>query len=473
MCAAALFTSQAMAAPLILATKSFTEQHILSAMTVQYLQKKGFQVQPQTNIATVISRNAMINKQIDMTWEYTGTSLIIFNHINKRMSPQESYETVKRLDAKHGLVWLKPADMNNTYAFAMQRKRAEAEHINTMSEMVAKIEQIRKTNPDKNWLLGLDLEFAGRSDGMKPLQAAYKMDLDRPQIRQMDPGLVYNAVRDGFVDAGLIYTTDGRVKGFDLKVLEDDKGFFPSYAVTPVVRKDTLEANPGLEEALNTLSAQLNNDVITELNKKVDIDHQSPQQHLWLVALAVGLAIIIGVPLGILIVRHRWLATPVLGMATIVLTIPSIALFGLMIPLFSLIGQGIGALPAITAVFLYSLLPIVRNTHTALDSLPPGLREAGRGIGMTFWQRLRWVEIPMALPVIFGGIRTAVVMNIGVMAIAAVIGAGGLGLLLLNGIGGSDIRMLIAGALMICLLAIVLDWLLHRLQVVLTPKGIR
>ena len=177
-------------------------------------------------------------------------------------------------------------------------------------------------------------------------------------------------------------------------------------------------------------------------------------QHLWLVALAVGLAIIIGVPLGILIVRHKWLATPVLGIATIVLTIPSIALFGLMIPLFSLIGQGIGALPAI-------------------DSLPPGLREAGRGIGMTFWQRLRWVEIPMALPVIFGGIRTAVVMNIGVMAIAAVIGAGGLGLLLLNGIGGSDIRMLIAGALMICLLAIVLDWLLHRLQVVLTPKGIR
>ena len=185
------------------------------------------------------------------------------------------------------------------------------------------------------------------------------------------------------------------------------------------------------------------------------------------------LALVIGVPLGILIVRHKWLATPVLGIATIVLTIPSIALFGLMIPLFSLIGQGIGALPAITAVFLYSLLPIVRNTHTALDSLPPGLREAGRGIGMTFWQRLRWVEIPMALPVIFGGIRTAVVMNIGVMAIAAVIGAGGLGLLLLNGIGGSDIRMLIAGALMICLLAIVLDWLLHRLQVVLTPKGIR
>ncbi|MEN4608044.1 osmoprotectant ABC transporter permease OsmW [Pantoea agglomerans] len=196
-------------------------------------------------------------------------------------------------------------------------------------------------------------------------------------------------------------------------------------------------------------------------------------QHSWLVLVAVGLAIVIGVPLGILIVRVRWLATPILGIATVVLTIPTIALFGLMIPLFSLIGQGIGALPAITAVFLYSLLPIVRNTHTALENLPDGLRDAGRGIGMTFWQRLRWVEIPMALPVIFGGIRTAVVMNVGVMAIAAVIGAGGLGQLLLDGISGSDIRMLIAGALMICLLAIFLDWLLHRLQQALTPKGIR
>ncbi|AST68837.1 glycine/betaine ABC transporter substrate-binding protein [Kosakonia cowanii] len=276
--ATALLTASAHAAPLVVATKSFTEQHILSALTVQYLQKKGFQVQPQTNIATVISRNAMINKQVDMTWEYTGTSLIIFNHINKRMSAQETYDTVKRLDAKHGLVWLNPANMNNTYAFAMQRKRAEAEHITTMSQMVAKIEEIRKTNPKKNWLLGLDLEFAGRSDGMKPLQQAYGMELDRPQIRQMDPGLVYNAIRDGFVDAGLVYTTDGRLKGFDLKTLEDDKGFFPSYAVTPVVRKDTLEANPGLEEALNTLSGLLNNEVIISLNAKVDIDHQTPQQ---------------------------------------------------------------------------------------------------------------------------------------------------------------------------------------------------
>ena len=268
----------AWAAPLTLASKNFTEQRILSAITVQYLRAKGFQVEPKTNLATVITRNAMINKQIDMTWEYTGTSLIIFNHINKRMSPQETYDTVKKLDAKLGLVWLQPADMNNTYAFAMQRRRAEKEQIRTMSQLVAKVEQVRKTDPKHNWLLGLDLEFAGRSDGLKPMQALYDMPLDRPQIRQMDPGLVYNAIRAGFVDAGLVYTTDGRVKGFDLQVLEDDKGYFPSYAVTPVVRADVLQNTPGLEEALNTLSKQFNNQVITELNARVDIDYQTPQQ---------------------------------------------------------------------------------------------------------------------------------------------------------------------------------------------------
>ncbi|BEM23251.1 glycine betaine ABC transporter substrate-binding protein [Serratia marcescens] len=268
----------AWAAPLTLASKNFTEQRILSAITVQYLRAKGFQVQPKTNLATVITRNAMINKQIDMTWEYTGTSLIIFNHINKRMTPQETYDTVKKLDAKLGLVWLQPADMNNTYAFAMQRQRAEKEQIRTMSQLVAKVEQVRKTDPKHNWLLGLDLEFAGRSDGLKPMQALYDMPLDRPQIRQMDPGLVYNAIRDGFVDAGLVYTTDGRVKGFDLQVLEDDKGYFPSYAVTPVVRADVLQNTPGLEAALNTLSKQFNNQVITELNARVDIDYQTPQQ---------------------------------------------------------------------------------------------------------------------------------------------------------------------------------------------------
>ena len=196
-------------------------------------------------------------------------------------------------------------------------------------------------------------------------------------------------------------------------------------------------------------------------------------QHLRLVGVAVSLAIVIGVPLGILITRHRWLATPLLGLATVVLTLPSIALFGLMIPVFSQFGAGIGPLPAITAVFLYSLLPIMRNTFLALDNIDSGIREAGIGIGMTFWQRLRMVDLPLALPVILGGVRTAVVMNIGVMAIAAVIGAGGLGVLILHAISQSNMQKLVVGAVLISVLAIVADMLLQGLQRLLIPKGLQ
>ena len=196
-------------------------------------------------------------------------------------------------------------------------------------------------------------------------------------------------------------------------------------------------------------------------------------QHLKLVGIAVSLAIVIGVPLGILIVRVRWLAGPLMGLATVVLTLPSIALFGLMIPVFSRFGEGIGPLPAITAVFLYSLLPIMRNTYLALDNIEPGIKEAGIGIGMTFWQRLRMVDLPLAVPVILGGVRTAVVMNIGVMAIAAIIGAGGLGVLILHAISQSNMQKLVVGAVLISVLAIIADLLLQRLQKILTPKGVQ
>ena len=196
-------------------------------------------------------------------------------------------------------------------------------------------------------------------------------------------------------------------------------------------------------------------------------------QHLMLVSIAVGLAIVVGVPLGVLMTRFKWLAGPLQGAATVVLTIPSIALFGLMLPLYSKIGQGLGPLPAITAVFLYSLLPILRNTYLALTNVEPGIREAGKGIGMTFWQRLRMVDIPIAVPVILAGVRTAVVMNIGVLTIAAVIGAGGLGVLILNSISQSNMPMLVVGAVLVSLLAIAADLLLQWLQRALTPKGLR
>lgn len=196
-------------------------------------------------------------------------------------------------------------------------------------------------------------------------------------------------------------------------------------------------------------------------------------QHIMLVGVAVSLAILVGVPLGILMTRFPAVAGPLQASATVLLTIPSIALFGLLLPFYSKLGQGLGPLPAITAVFLYSLLPILRNTYLALTNVEPGIREAARGIGMTFGQRLRMVELPIAVPVILAGVRTAVVMNIGVMTIAATIGAGGLGVLILTSISRSDMSMLLVGAVLVSLLAIIADLLLQTLQRALTPEGLR
>jgi osmoprotectant transport system permease protein len=196
-------------------------------------------------------------------------------------------------------------------------------------------------------------------------------------------------------------------------------------------------------------------------------------QHISIVAVAVGLAILTGVPIGIAITQNRRAADVVLYVASIIVTVPSIALFGLMIPVLSLIGQGIGWLPAVIAILLYSQLPIIRNTYTAITNVDPALRESARGMGRTPLQRLRQVEIPLAVPVIMAGVRTAVVMNIGVAAIAAYIGAGGLGVLIARGISQTDSRQLIAGALAVSLLAIVADYALLYLQRRLTPAGLR
>jgi osmoprotectant transport system permease protein len=200
---------------------------------------------------------------------------------------------------------------------------------------------------------------------------------------------------------------------------------------------------------------------------------QRTLQHISIVGVAVGLAILTGVPIGVLITQSKRAADIVLYIASMIMTIPSIALFGVMIPLLSLIGQGIGYLPAVIAVLLYSQLPIIRNTYTAISNVDPALREAARGMGMSSLERLRHVEIPLAIPVIMAGVRIAVVMNIGITAIATYIGAGGLGAFISRGISQTDSRQLITGALAVSLLAIAADYLLLWAQHRLTPVGIR
>lgn len=194
-------------------------------------------------------------------------------------------------------------------------------------------------------------------------------------------------------------------------------------------------------------------------------------EHLSIVSVSVSAAILIGVPIGILITQSKWLADRVLAVATVIITIPSIALFGLMIPPLSTIGQGIGWLPAVIATFLYALLPIIRNTYSAVLDVDPALREAARGMGMTAFQRLREVELPLAMPVIIAGVRMAVVMTIAIAAIATFIGAGGLGAFISAGITQSDHRQLMTGAIVVSLLAIACDYALLYVQKRLTPPG--
>lgn len=196
-------------------------------------------------------------------------------------------------------------------------------------------------------------------------------------------------------------------------------------------------------------------------------------QHVSIVGVAVGLAILTGVPIGIAITQSKRAADVVLYIAAIIMTIPSIALFGMLIPLLSLIGRGIGYLPAVIAVLLYSQLPIIRNTYTAINNVDPALREAARGMGMKPLERLRRVELPLAVPVIMAGVRVAVVINIGITAIATYIGAGGLGTLISRGISQTDPRQLVAGALCVSLLAIIADYGLLFTQRRLTPAGLR
>ena len=196
-------------------------------------------------------------------------------------------------------------------------------------------------------------------------------------------------------------------------------------------------------------------------------------EHIGIVVLALLLAILIGVPTGIAITRNAQVAKKVINTANILMTIPSIALFGVMLPILALINQGLGKVPAVIALVLYSQLPIIRNTYTAIKNVPPELVEAGRGLGMNSWQRLREIEIPLAVPVIIAGLRTAAVMSIGIAAIAAYIGAGGLGVLIQQGIARLYDAMIVAGALLVSLLAILVDGGFALFERLVTPKGVR
>ena len=275
--AALLFAGFAQAAekPLIrIGARVFTEQTVLAEITARYLRQNGFEVRITGGLGSNLARSAQESGQLDMVWEYTGVSLVSYNHIDERMpSAEATYARVKALDAQKGLVWLAPSRFSNTYALALPRKVAEQyPQVNSISQL----NQVLRDEPGQTHVLALDTEFANRPDGLAGLTETYDLQFTRKDIRQMDAGLVYTALRNGQVFTGLVYTTDGRLSAFDLKLLEDDRHYFPDYTAAPVVRKDVLDAHPQLAALLKPLAEQLDDETMRQLNAKVDVEHQSP-----------------------------------------------------------------------------------------------------------------------------------------------------------------------------------------------------
>ena len=264
-----LASSVVAAQSIVVGGKNFTEQQIMAAMTSQLLQAKGFKPDTKAGMGSAVLRQAQESGQIDVYWEYTGTSLITYNKINDRMSPADTYNKVKELDAGKGLVWLNPSKANNTYSLAMNSDEAKKQGIATISDLAKKVKDGGKLTFASN------AEFYARPDGLKPLEQQYGFEFTRENVKRMDTGLVYQALKEKQVDVGLVFATDGRIPAFNFVVLRDDKGFFPSYALTPVVRKQTLDANPKLAEHLNALSAKLDDATMARLNASVDVDKKT------------------------------------------------------------------------------------------------------------------------------------------------------------------------------------------------------
>ncbi len=265
----AAFATGAQADDIVVGGKNFTEQQILSAITQQVLEANGHRVDNRAGMGSAAVRQAMENGQIDVYWEYTGTSLITYNKIEEKLDPQQTYDTVKELDAQKGIVWLNPSQANNTYGLAMRAADAGEKGIASISDLAAAV------NDGQSLTFGSNAEFYARPDGLKPLETAYGFEFGRANVKRMDTGLVYQALRDGQVDVGLVFATDGRIPAFDFTVLEDDQGYFPSYALAPVIRTEVLEANPGIGDLLNEVSAKLDDQVMAALNASVDVDKVS------------------------------------------------------------------------------------------------------------------------------------------------------------------------------------------------------
>ncbi len=249
--------------------KDFTEQFILAEMTKQLLEAKGYTVSKKDGMGTSIVRAALENGEVDLYWEYTGTSLVTFNKVTEKLSPEDTYNRVRDLDAAKGLVWLAPSHSNDTYALVIRHDNPNTNGMTTISDLAAAYKA------GKAVLMATTAEFPKREDGLLGLEKTYDFKAGRANVKPMEIGLVYPAVAGGSADVAVAGATDGRIAAMKLVILKDDKHFFPDYAIVPVVRKQTLDAHPDLKEPLEALASRLDDETMQRLNGAVDVDKKS------------------------------------------------------------------------------------------------------------------------------------------------------------------------------------------------------
>ena len=491
--------------PVVVASKPFAESFVLAEMFAQLLEARGFDVDRRPGLgATEIALAALREGDIDVYPEYTGTGLLAILGASPTGSSDDVYRRVSTVFRERwGVRWLPPLGFENTYAIAVRPGTADSLGLSTLTDLAREGDALRA---------GLSPDFIGREDGLPGLRAAY--GLFPGEVRALLQAVKYQALVQGSVDVIDGYSTDGQIARYDLVVLRDDLGFFPPYDAAALVSRRLAEERPVAVAALTELSGLIDEPTMRELNRRVEVEGDEvatvaaealrafgligaargvaggdpaaregsllrfmwnrraatlaeTRRHLLLVLLSLGAGALVAIPLGLALERARGAAEGIIRAIGLLQTIPSIALLAFMIPLL-----GIGVAPAVTALFLYSLFPMVRNTYTGVRDADDAAVGSARALGMTELQLLRWVRLPLAAPVIMAGVRTAAVINVGTATLAAFIGAGGLGDPIVAGLALSDTRMILAGAIPAAVLALVVDGVLAVAERAVSPGGV-
>lgn len=465
----------------MIGSKKFTESYVLGEIATRTLNEAGIPAQHRQGMGgTIILWQALRGGQIDVYPEYTGT---ITQEILKR-SDQPTIEQIANELGKLGVGITEPLGFNNTYALVMRRSEAERLGVHSISDL--------RKHPELK--IGLTHEFLDRHDGWQPLAASYQLN---PQnVVGIDHAIGYAALKTGSIDVKDAYSTDAKIAENDLIVLKDDLRFFPQYQAAFLFRsslpKPTVAALRKLEGTIDearmiqlnaeaertkdyarAASLYFGNGATSTITPGESFPRKLSRwtlRHLELSGFSLLLSIVAGIPLGIFASRGGAIGHVILGFTSVVQTIPSLALLALLVPLPFF---GISARTAIAALFLYGLLPIVRNTATGLQDIPRSLRESAIALGIGARARLWQIHLPIASRSILAGIKTSAVINVGTATLAALIGAGGLGEPILSGLNLNDHATILQGAIPAAVLALLVQWLFDLLDLILIPKGLR